>query len=183
MTTLEWRLARHPADQAALDRFCCADPDLPRPRNTARHPEPHALEAERLLRGLLRTASRNSRRRGWRYLVAEDDKQRLAAGVIHRGAPDFTGGAIPAGVPVRLLLVAGLRFDLRGGVNDSGRRHSDDLMETLLVDASRLVRGGLLLGRVHPDNARSRAMLTRHGFEPLPDATEYLTYVRAPLSV
>ncbi|MCX6415644.1 MAG: hypothetical protein NTU77_13770 [Actinobacteria bacterium] len=171
MITVSWRLAAHPQDQASIVRFSCTQSVSPRPKKAAHHPEPFALEAERILRTHLRDASRDSRRRQWRFILGEDEDGAVAAAFVHRGAPDFAGPPIPHGVPVRLLMAMAVRYDLRGSVvTPGGGRLSDD--------ARRATPGGILLARVHPANTPSGRLLDRHGFRSIQDGS-YLTYARA----
>lgn len=138
MITVSWRLAAHPQDQARIDRFSCAQPVSPRPKKAARHPEPFALEAERLLRTHLRDASRDSRRQQWRFLIGEEDDGAVAAAFVHRGAPDFAGPPIPDGVPARLLMAMAVRNDLRGtAVTPRGIHLSDEMLALAVDDARR----------------------------------------------
>jgi len=177
--TVSWRLAAHPQDQARIDRFSCAQPVRPRPKKAARHPEPFALEAERLLRTHLRDASRDSRRRRWRFILGEEDDGVIAAAFVHRGAPDFAGPPIPAGVPVRLLVAMAVRHDLRGSVvTPGGLRLSDEMLALAVDDARRATPGGILLARVHPANTPSCRLLARHEFRSIEDGS-YLTYALA----
>jgi hypothetical protein len=177
--TVSWRLAAHPQDQASIDRFSCAQSVSPRPKKAAHHPEPFALEAERILRTHLRDASPDSRRRQWRFILGEDEDGAVAAAFVHRGAPDFAGPPIPHGVPVRLLMAMAVRYDLRGSVvTPGGGRLSDEMLSLAVDDARRATPGGILLARVHPANTPSGRLLDRHGFRSIQDGS-YLTYARA----
>ena len=156
MITVSWRLAAHPQDQASIVRFCCTQSVSPRPKKAAHHPEPFALEAERILRTNLRDASGDSRRRQWRFILGEDKDGAVAAAFVHRGAPDFAGPPIPHGVPVRLLMAMAVRYDLRGSVvTPGGGRLSDEMLPLAVDDARRATPGGILLARVHPANTPS----------------------------
>ena len=172
-------VAAHPRDQASIDRFSCAQSVSPRPKKAAYHLEPFALEAERILRTHLRDASRDSRRRQWRFILGEDEDGAVAAAFVHRGAPDFAGSPIPHGVPVRLLMAMAVRYDLRGSVvTPGGGRLSDEMLALAVDDARRATPGGILLARVHPANTPSGRLLDRHGFRSIQDGS-YLTYARA----
>lgn len=143
MITISWRLAAHHQDQARIDRFNCAQPMSPRPRKAARHREPFALEAERLLRTHLRDTSRDSRRRQRRFLIGEEDDGAVAAAFVHRGAPDFAGPPIPDGVPVRLLMAMAVRYDLRRtAVAPRGIHLSDEMLALAVDDARRATPQG-----------------------------------------
>lgn len=179
MITVSWRLAAHPQDQARIDRFSCAQPVSPRPNKAARHPEPFALEVERILRTHLRDASRDSRRRQWRFMIGEEEGGVIAAAFVHRGAPDFAGPPIPDGVPLRLLMAMAVRYDLRAAVvTPDGIRLSDEMLALAVDDARRATPEGILLARVHPANMPSGRLLARHGFRSIEDGS-YLTYARA----
>ena len=156
MIAVSWRLAAHPQDQASIVRFCCTQSVSPRPKKAAHHPEPFALEAERILRTHPRDASRDSRRRQWRFILGEDEDGAVAAAFVHRGPPDFAGPPIPHGVPVRLLMAMAVRYDLRGSVvTPGGGRLSDEMLAFAVDDARRATPGGILLARVHPANTPS----------------------------
>ena len=156
MIAVSWRLAAHPQDQASIVRFCCTQSVSPRPKKAAHHPEPFALEAERILRTHPRDASRDSRRRQWRFILGEDEDGAVAAAFVHRGAPDFAGPPIPHGVPVRLLMAMAVRYDPRGSVvTPGGGRLCDEMLALAVDDARRATPGGILLARVHPANTPS----------------------------
>ncbi len=143
---LRWRLAAHPSDQQRLDRFECCPPEF---RKTKRAP---ALEAQSLLRALLRDYARNAGRLDWRYFIGEDTQSGdVVAAFVHREAPDFAGAPFPTDMPLRLLCAIGIRHDLHGtSIPDRGTRVSDELIEFALDDACRSVGGSGILIAVWP---------------------------------
>jgi hypothetical protein len=161
-----WREATHPDDQALMDAFICAPPFVTRHKRLENHPEPHAVEVQSLLRGLLKAASRNSRGLDWRYLVCVDEQGQVAAALVHRRAPDITSGRLPREVPVRLIVAAAVRLDLRGvSCRPDGERLSDQMIRIALTDARTDTIGGLVFAEVDPGNPRMQAVLMRNGFE------------------
>jgi len=166
LTSVGWRLAHHPQDQARLDAFQCA---IPVPRATGarepRHSEPYAVEAQKLLRGTLYPATRNSRALDWRYLVAIDEDDEFAAALVHLRSPDFATRFLPEAMPARLLLAIAVRVDLRGaGVSPSGIRLIDEALAQAIDDARVDTGGGVLFAEVHQDNHRMHVVLTRNSF-------------------
>lgn len=166
MIHVGWREATHPDDQALMDAFTCAPPFVTRHKRLENHPQPHAVEVQSLLRGLLKKASRNSRGLDWRYLVGVSEQGQVAAALVHRRAPDITRGRLPREVPVRLIVAAAVRLDLRGvSCQPSGERLSDQMIKIALRDARTDTIGGLVFAEVDPRNTRMQAVLRRNGFD------------------
>lgn len=110
--------------------------------------EPWAQETQRILRGTLKDATRNSRLRDWRYIVGVTEPEQVVAAFVHRDAPDFAGGPIPAHIRIRLLLAIAVRTDLRGvRIAPDGVRLSNTAL-MLAIDDARRSKGELLLARV-----------------------------------
>lgn len=167
MISVSWRLAHHPQDQQLLDAFKCA---IPTSRASAEqastHPEPYAEQVQKILRGKLYQATRNSKGLNWRYLVAIDDDDLVAAALVHLSSPQFAEQFHAGGLPARLLLAIAVRVDLRGvGVTPHGVRLIDDALAQAIADARVDTGGGVLFAEVHPDNHRMHAVLTRNNFE------------------
>lgn len=166
MIRVGWRLAIHPGDQSRIDAFVCAEPYVTQRQRPENHPEPYAIEVQRLLRGQLKAATRDSRKVDWRYLIAEDADGQVAAAVMHRRAPEIAQGRLAAGIPARLLVAAAVRLDLRGAVcAPDGERLADQAIRLVMDDARRDAAGGVLFAEVHPGNRRMRVVLARNGFE------------------
>ena len=171
MNLKPWRPAADTAeDRTALQAFTCT---TGRPPMGAPHPRPWELEVQGDIRQrLLRNTTRN-RHLDQRFQIAEDDIG-IAAVFAHARMSEVPDDlAIPAEVPMRMLLYGAVALRHRG----TGL--ADTMMTEALYDVLDREPAAALLGvlaKVDHRNSASERMCERHGFGLIRPGTVHNPY-------